>query len=94
MTTETSTIAPNVTILAVVKLMLSELNHTENFFSKRTRFARFAPPCQPCVVGCQIGSRVDQFGRKCNKAISMMRGKSPPSELILEIIKSNNSLSF
>ena len=29
-----------------------------------------------------------------NKAISMMRGKSPPSELILEIIKSNNSLSF
>ena len=32
--------------------------------------------------------------RLYNKAISMMRGKSPPSELILEIIKSNNSLSF
>ena len=29
-----------------------------------------------------------------NKAISMMRGKSPPSEFILEIIKSNNSLRF
>ena len=29
-----------------------------------------------------------------NKAISMMRGKTPPSELILEIIKSNNSLRF
>ena len=27
-----------------------------------------------------------------NKAISMMRGKSPPSEHILEIIKSNSSL--
>ena len=31
---------------------------------------------------------------KIDKAISMMRGKSPVSELILEIIKSNNSLSF
>ena len=29
-----------------------------------------------------------------NKAISMMRGKSPPSELILEVIKSNKSLRF
>ena len=29
-----------------------------------------------------------------NKAISIIRGKSPPSEFILEIIKSNNSLRF
>ena len=28
------------------------------------------------------------------KAISMMHRKSPPSELILEIIKSNNSFKF
>ena len=32
--------------------------------------------------------------KKEDKAISMMRGKSPPSEFILEIIKSNNSLSL
>ena len=31
---------------------------------------------------------------KRNKAISVMRGKSPLSELILEIIKSNNSFKF
>ena len=29
-----------------------------------------------------------------NKAISMMRWKSPPSELVLEIIKSKNSLKI
>ena len=34
------------------------------------------------------------INKKIKKAISMMRGKSPPSELILEIIKSNNSLRF
>ena len=28
------------------------------------------------------------------KVISMMRGKSPPPELILEVIKSKNSLRF
>ena len=31
---------------------------------------------------------------KKNKAISMMRGKSSPPELILEVIRSNNSLRF
>ena len=31
---------------------------------------------------------------KKHKAISMMRGKSPPSEIISEIIKSNNSFKF
>jgi len=29
-----------------------------------------------------------------NKEIAMMRGKSPPSEHILEKIKSNNALGF
>ena len=31
---------------------------------------------------------------KKDNAISMMRGKSPPPEIILEKIKSNNSLVF
>ena len=33
-------------------------------------------------------------GFRGNKAISMMGGKSPPLELILEIVESNNSLIF
>ena len=32
--------------------------------------------------------------KKINKSIAMMRGNSPPSEYVLEKIKSNNSLYF
>ena len=47
------------------------------------------------TTNAAIHSRSSPWNKhKINEAISMMRGKSPPSELILEIIKSNNSLIF
>ena len=36
--------------------------------------------------------RVEISGEMKKEKNSMMRGKSPPSELILEVIKANNSL--
>ena len=47
------------------------------------------------TTNAAIHSRSSPWNKhKINEAISMMRGKSPPSELILEEIKSNNSLIF
>ena len=68
-------------------------------------FFSYAPMCQnpktdekifPRKKGIRFLDRVLIKESPCisNKAMSMMCGKSPPCELILEIIKSNNSLSF
>ena len=57
----------------------------ENNINRKLRAIKYY--CNYCIVK---KTKTKQKQKK-NKAISMMRGKSPPPEFILEIIKSNNS---